>query len=128
MRVRIDPDTPKIDPKRNYRISEVSALVRVPVHVIRYWEKLIPELAPPRNAARKRCYKAKEIERILLVRQYIRSEGLSPEAARTKLVQVIEGGRPPQSRQEVIELLDQLAEEVRAAITVLDRVRQSDAT
>ncbi len=126
--VRIDLDTPKIDPNRRYRIAEVSRLLHVPVHVLRYWESLIPEIKPPRDRSNKRYYKADLIDKILKVRQYLRSEGLSPEGARTRLIQAIQGVVSPASRREAIDLLDKLTEEVRAAIDLLDRVRATDDT
>lgn len=102
-------------------------MLGVPDHVLRYWEHLIPEIKAPRDRSNKRYYKIELIDRILKVRQYLRSEGLSPEMARAKLIQAIQGVTPPTSRREVIDLLDKLTEEVRATIALLDRVRESDS-
>ncbi|HNR32142.1 MAG TPA: hypothetical protein PKI11_14725 [Candidatus Hydrogenedentes bacterium] len=80
----------------------------------------------PRDRSNKRYYKIELVDRIPTVRRYLRNEGLSPEMARAKLIQVMHGNTPPTSRREVINLLDKPMEEVRATIALLDRVRKSD--
>ena len=45
-----------------WSITEVSTLTGLPVHILRYWEKVIPELQVPRNRAGNRSYRKQEIE------------------------------------------------------------------
>jgi DNA-binding transcriptional MerR regulator len=45
-----------------WSITEVSTLTGIPVHILRYWEKVIPDLQVPKNRAGNRSYRKQEIE------------------------------------------------------------------
>src|SRR5690606_10009618 len=55
--------------KEYYAISEVSDLVGLPAHVLRYWESQFSVLNPSKNRSGNRVYQRKEIRLILLVKQ-----------------------------------------------------------
>jgi len=45
-----------------WSITEVSTLAGIPAHVLRYWEKVIPDLQVPKNRAGNRSYRKQEVE------------------------------------------------------------------
>ncbi|CAN5848429.1 hypothetical protein BH23GEM9_BH23GEM9_04690 [soil metagenome] len=79
--------------KEYYAISEVSDLVGLPAHVLRYWESQFSVLNPSKNRSGNRVYQRKEIKLILLVKQLLHEEKYTVEGAKQKLEQLRRGGR-----------------------------------
>ncbi|MDY6915326.1 MAG: MerR family transcriptional regulator, partial [Candidatus Cloacimonadota bacterium] len=48
--------------KSYYTIGEVSNLLKVKAHVLRYWEKEFPQLNPKKNFGRNRRYDKDDIQ------------------------------------------------------------------
>ena len=60
------------------RIGEVAEIVEVPVHTLRYWERMFKEdLSPYRSAGRQRIYNELDIEKIREVKKLLKEEGYS---------------------------------------------------
>ncbi|HEX6309208.1 MAG TPA: MerR family transcriptional regulator [Longimicrobiales bacterium] len=78
--------------KEYYSISEVSDLVGLPAHVLRYWESQFSVLNPSKNRSGNRVYQRKEIKLILLVKQLLHVEKYTIEGARQRLEQLRRGG------------------------------------
>jgi DNA-binding transcriptional MerR regulator len=78
--------------KEYYSISEVSDLVGLPAHVLRYWESQFSVLNPSKNRSGNRVYQRKEIKLILLVKQLLHEEKYTVEGAKQKLDQLRRGG------------------------------------
>lgn len=112
-----------IDPERRYAISEVSDYTGVPIYTLRHWEKLFWPLSPKRDRAGRRYYMKPDIDAINLIKQYLWVEKIQPEGALIRLIQDLRGVPAPKSRQEVLDLLDKMAGEVRAAIDLIDKAR-----
>lgn len=73
-------------PKRlYYSISDVSAMVGVKPHVLRYWESEFSLLKPKKNKAGRRVYTQREIKLILLIKKLLYDEKYTLEGARTRL-------------------------------------------
>ena len=53
--------------KEYYSIGEVSELVGLPAHVLRYWESQFGVLNPSKNRSGNRAYQRKEIKDVLAV-------------------------------------------------------------
>lgn len=90
-RDRSQPRT-RIARKEYYSIGEVSELVGLPAHVLRYWEAQFPVLNPSKNRSGNRAYQRKEIRLILLVKQLLYDEKYTIEGAKQKLDQLRRGG------------------------------------
>lgn len=45
-----------------WSITEVSTLTGLPAHILRYWEKVIPDFQVPKNRAGNRSYRKQEVE------------------------------------------------------------------
>lgn len=68
--------------KMYYRIADVSALCRIPVSTIRFWESKFSELRPKRSEKGTRLYSPGDIELIRLIEFLLHERGLKIEAAR----------------------------------------------
>ena len=65
------------------RIGEVAEIVGVPVHTLRYWERMFKEdLIPYRSAGRQRIYNELDIEKIREVKKLLKEEGYSINGVR----------------------------------------------
>jgi DNA-binding transcriptional MerR regulator len=102
--------------KEYYSISEVSDLVGLPAHVLRYWESQFSVLNPSKNRSGNRVYQRKEIKLILLVKQLLHEEKYTVEGAKQKLEQLRRGGGlGPATRQALDgQLLRLLREDLQA--------------
>lgn len=90
-RPRTEPTRPVIR-KEYYSISEVSDLVGLPAHVLRYWESQFSVLSPSKNRSGNRVYQRKEIKLILLVKQLLQVEKYTIEGAKQRIDQLKRGG------------------------------------
>jgi DNA-binding transcriptional MerR regulator len=71
--------------KLYYSIGEVSELLGVKPHVLRYWETQFPTLKPKKNRAGNRTYKVRDIKYILLIKKLLYENGYTIAGARQKL-------------------------------------------
>lgn len=109
--------------KEYYSIGEVSDLVGLPAHVLRYWESQFPVLNPSKNRSGNRAYQRKEIKLILLVKHLLYEEKYTVEGAKAKLDQLRRGGAlQEQTSQaldaETVKLLREEIAQVRELLTV----------
>ena len=104
---------------RRYSISEVSELVNEPVHILRQWEARVPQLKPRRDRANRRYYTAKDIEIVRRLKDLIRHNKLTTKGAARQLAQELHGEGAPRTNQEMLDLLDQMEDHVRAMRAIL---------
>ena len=71
--------------KLYYSISEVSKITDLEQYVLRYWESEFEQLKPAKNRAGNRIYTNKDIKLILYIRQLLREERYTIEAAKQEL-------------------------------------------
>jgi len=92
----IHPNKPPAIPDKLYfRIGEVSRLVGVPHHVLRYWEKEFPSLAPKKSESSHRLYRRKDVELLLEIKHLLYDRRFTIEGARSEL-----GASAPRKRAE----------------------------
>src|SRR3989442_6285232 len=73
---------------RPYRsISEVSDLVGVKAHVLRYWETQFSMLRPRKNRAGNRMYRPDEVRLLLRIREYLYDRRYTIAGARRRLLE-----------------------------------------
>ncbi len=95
-----------------FRIGEVSQILGVKPHVIRYWEQEF-NLRPKRGAGMQRRYTREEVERLKTIRRLLYEEGFTIAGAKRKLRELSrESGRK--------ELLRELVEELKEIRALLD--------
>ncbi|HUV35534.1 MAG TPA: MerR family transcriptional regulator [Patescibacteria group bacterium] len=71
--------------KLYYSIGEVSELLDVKSHVLRYWETQFPMLKPKKNRAGNRTYRVRDIKILLTIKNLLYEKGFTIAGARLKL-------------------------------------------
>lgn len=77
-------DIPK---KRYFRIGEVSKLVGVEPHVIRYWETEFDNLSPTRAGSKQRLYTREDVTLLMRIERLLHVEKYTIAGAKLKLVE-----------------------------------------
>jgi DNA-binding transcriptional MerR regulator len=76
-----------IPEKLYYRIGEVSRIVGVEPHVLRYWESEFPFLKPSRVVSKQRLYRRKDVTMLLRIKQLLYEEKYTVAGAKKHLRQ-----------------------------------------
>ena len=71
--------------KRYYSISEVSEMLDVKQHILRYWEGEFSKLRPRKNRAGNRAYTERDIKIIILIKNLLYEEKYTIEGAKNHL-------------------------------------------
>jgi len=71
--------------KLYYSIGEVSEIVKVKPHVLRYWETQFPVLKPKKNRAGNRTYRVRDMRLLLTIKSLLYERGFTISGARKKL-------------------------------------------
>ena len=98
--------------KLYYNIREVAAMVGIPEHTLRFWEKEIPSLKPKKTTGGARQYIAQDVELVKLIHHLVKDQGLTIKAARERL---------KTSRKQVVDSQDIVArlKNIRAELTAI---------
>ncbi|MGE0322315.1 MAG: MerR family transcriptional regulator [Polyangiaceae bacterium] len=123
--------------KLYYRIGEVSEIVGVEPHVLRYWETEFRTIRPQKSRKGQRIYSRRDVDKLLRVKDLLYNQGYTIAGARKRLrdgavsaepaveEQVVQVAAPPSAsdsgtleqlrliRGEVVGLLRELGEDVR---------------
>lgn len=75
----------QIPDKKYFRIGEVSKLVGVDPHVLRYWETEFPRIRPYRAKSKQRLYRKGDVEQLLRIKVLLHDEGYTISGARKVL-------------------------------------------
>ena len=76
-----------------YRVGEVSQLVGVESYVLRYWEKMFPQLNPEKDENGQRIYTRSDIDVILHIKNLLYEERYTIDGARKKLKEERDGAQ-----------------------------------
>ena len=79
------PKRKDIPDKVYFRIGEVSDLVGVDQHVLRYWETEFKVIKPRRAQSNQRLYRKKDVENLQLIKILLHSQGYTISGARKLL-------------------------------------------
>lgn len=80
----------EIPDKLYFRIGELSELVGVEPHVLRYWEQEF-RIRPQRSPSGQRMYRRKDIARFLQIRNLLYKQGFTIAGARKALLDAKQG-------------------------------------
>jgi DNA-binding transcriptional MerR regulator len=80
--------------KLYYRIGEVSDIVGVQTHVLRYWESEFRTIRPQKSRKGQRIYSRRDVERLLTVKDLLYTQGYTIAGARKRLRQAGEEPAP----------------------------------
>ena len=75
----------KLPDKIYFRIGEVSRLLSLETHVLRYWETEFPSIKPIKSKSGQRLYRRSDIEVLNLVRDLLYKQKFTIEGARRHL-------------------------------------------
>lgn len=92
----LGPDSP-IPDKLYFKIGEVSQLVGVRAHVLRYWEKEISSIRPSKSASNQRRYRRKDVEIFREIRRLLYEERYTLAGARKRLMNGNKDGAPAEA-------------------------------
>jgi len=82
-----EPRRTALPDKLFFRIGEVSRLVGVETHVLRYWETQFRALAPKKTRGAHRHYSRKDVELAMLIKRLVHDEGYTLAGAKKRLTQ-----------------------------------------
>jgi DNA-binding transcriptional MerR regulator len=114
--------------KLYYKIGEVGDITGVPSHVLRFWEKQFPQLAPNKTRSGHRLYKKRDIQVILHIKDLLYNKRFTIKGARESLANWREGSEPAPPPPPAVpgEVLGRLREGLRRLHDVLDRPNPFD--
>jgi DNA-binding transcriptional MerR regulator len=109
--------------KLYYRIGEVSDLVGVEPHVLRYWETEFRSIRPQKSRKGQRIYSRRDVDRLLKVKDLLYTHGFTIAGARRRLRET--GLEPPTAaearlNQRTRVMLGDLRGEVVSMLAELD--------
>src|SRR5690349_11562720 len=107
-------------PDRRYSIGEVSEMLGVSIRTLRVWEDQFKQLKPRRDRVKRRYYLQEDIDIARRIKQLLKGERLSSEGARIRLTQEIHLDGKPRTRQELIDLIDEIENDVRSLLDRMD--------
>ncbi|MBW1881701.1 MAG: MerR family transcriptional regulator [Deltaproteobacteria bacterium] len=99
-----------------FRIGEVSELVGVEPHVLRYWESEF-KMRPQRSESGQRMYQRRDIAKFLRIRHLVHQEGFTIAGARKALSGATEA-TPSMDTEQIQEVAQHLG-------ALRDRIRQA---
>jgi len=108
-----------IPEKVYFRIGEVSDLVGVDPHVLRYWESEFNVIRPRRAKSNQRLYRKKDIEYLLLIKTLLHGEGYTISGARKLISKGLTEDGPvaalekPQAKPHKNQQLTEIKKELR---------------
>jgi len=105
------------------RIGDVAEIIKMPIHTLRYWESMFPEIVSPcRSRGGQRRYSEKDIGKILKIKRLLKKEGYSIAGAKRLLKNGEREDELPLSYRRRVVKWSHSAQEV----TVLMRERLSN--
>ncbi len=84
----MEADFPHIPDKVYFRIGEVSDLVGVEPHVLRYWESEFALIRPFRGKSKQRLYRRKDVQFLLVIKMLLHQQGYTLAGAKKYLKQM----------------------------------------
>ncbi len=73
------------DNKVLYRVGDVSNLVDIDPYVLRYWEKMFPQLQPQKDETGQRVYTKADIDIVLRIKKLLYEDRYTIAGAKKKL-------------------------------------------
>ncbi len=99
----LTPNSP-IPKKLYFKIGEVSQLVGVRAHVLRYWEKEISSIRPTKSASNQRRYRRRDVELFREIRRLLYEERYTLAGARKRLLSGSREARESEESQPTVAL------------------------
>lgn len=68
-----------------YQIREISDMLEIKSHVLRYWETEFPQLRPDKGSTGQRLYRSKDLQMLKRIKQLLYDEKFTIAGAKKKL-------------------------------------------
>ena len=116
----------QIPDKVYFRIGEVSGIVGVDPHVLRYWESEFSAIKPVRGKSKQRLYRRRDLELLLHIKDLLHRQGYTIAGAQ-KIIQQGMGASCEQKHTggtqthpaEVVTILAQVKQELNDLLSLL---------
>lgn len=99
-------------------ISEVSTLLDVPAHVLRFWETRFTQIKPVKRSGGRRYYRPDDIQLLTRIRDLLYTEGYTIKGAMQVLKTGVSDGTPSDGSANLSKAL-QILEEARRRLDQL---------
>ena len=108
-----------------YKVGEVSQLVGVESYVLRYWEKVFPQLKPEKDESGQRVYVRSDIDLIMRIKNLLHQERYTIDGAKKKLRQESKDRSQKQpvveNSQELVDTLKEVRHILREISDILEK-------
>ena len=102
----------EIPDKQFFKIGEVSRILGVKAHVLRYWETEFSVLRPQKTRSRQRLYRRKDVELLLQIQRLLHEEGYTIAGANKRLRELARGDDEVKQQQAMIGVLQEVRGQV----------------
>ena len=92
-------------------ISEVSKLIDVPSHVLRFWETKFTQVKPIKRSGGRRYYRLEDIEVLSSIRELLYNEGYTIKGAQKVLKSHLKNTRSADNKPSAVHHLDEKLED-----------------
>lgn len=111
-----------IPQKLYYRIGEVSEIVDVKPHVLRYWETEFGFLSPQKNEGNHRLYTQKDLQKILTIRKLLYEDRYTIAGAKKRFRQEWRSSRQAEASEGRRQILMHVRNEIEELISLLEKI------
>lgn len=73
--------------KKVFSIGDIEELTQTKAHVLRYWEEVIPSIAPRKTLSGRRVYTEQDLFLLLRLKHLIQEEKFTLEGARNRIIE-----------------------------------------
>ncbi len=113
--IRMEHNDPE---KEAYRVGEVSQVVSIDPYVLRYWEKMFPQLKPRKDETGQRIYTKSDIDTVLRIKTLLYEERFTIAGAKKKLSEEI---KSLENNDELVEVLHNVKETLKEISDILGK-------
>ena len=118
-------------------ISEVSKLIEVPSHVLRFWETKFTQVKPIKRSGGRRYYRSEDIEVLSSIRELLYNEGYTIKGAQKVLKSYLKNTGSADNKLRAVHQLDEKPEDklrladqksvtINDSIKILELLRDSE--
>lgn len=114
--------TVRLPQRERFSRRDVEQLVRLDGRVLDYWEKEFGNLDPLKGKTGEKIYSRRDVETLMLIKQWLIEERLEKEEVRRRLEHsvAVETGEPPQHKTRP-QPLNEVRARLREILTILDK-------
>ncbi len=106
--------------RKYYRIGQVSEIVGVEPHVLRFWESQFKQIQP-RRISRQRLYRSQDLKVLKRIKELLYREGYTIAGARKKIQRELSTSSSQKTRRSQ-SLPDDFIEEIRQELLEIKRI------